>query len=144
MARCLLFLGGLLFVPASASSGTASYDDELCEPLDDENPDAPVCELRYAVVDESSGTLTIDGWLCDELTLSAGTAGSNMEPLTVLSADATTIVADWPPGLDAGAVLTMYALVAGKASRRLWAFAFCAGGSLLAAMCFPGVSQHGF
>ena len=46
--------------------------------------------------------------------------------------------------LDAGAVLTLYSLVADDARRRVSAFFACMGGSLVAALCFPGVSEYGF
>jgi rhomboid family GlyGly-CTERM serine protease len=46
--------------------------------------------------------------------------------------------------LDAGAVLTLYSLVADDARRRVSAFLACMAGSLIAALCYPGVSEYGF
>lgn len=109
----LLLLGALLVLPAVGST----YDDELCDPSNDEYSDVVLdCAATYATADESAGLLSLYGWFCDDPRVSLGVTGGSMEPLTVLSTDETSIVALLPAGIGAGSVLVLVDCPCGSCS----------------------------
>jgi len=92
---------------ATAAPDDLLVDDEYCETMADEHPDVVLsCRFGYAEEDAPDGLLILSGSFCDEPSVFAGVAGGSMQPLLLLSADASQIVAELPTGIgDATSVV---------------------------------------